>query len=299
MAIIIYHNADLDGICSAAILHKRFPKARLYGHQYGDEFFVNEAFDDGEMVIMADVSMPMDVMEQIAERSGEFYWIDHHVSAYNDFKAHFTDFRLHKDEGISACDSKLKYVYEQDRAACELCWNFVSDEPMPQTVLLLGMYDTWRGNGTPEWDDIILPFQYGMRLEGFTPETLADFLFDESMNDRMKIIGIADTGKKILKYQAQQDKALMKKSFTAHILGFTAICCVGAYGSIAFESVYDESAHDLMIGLSFDGKEWGFSLRTTKDDVDVSFIAKKFGGGGHKKASGFRHSGDLREILVF
>lgn len=103
----------------------------------------------------------------------------------------------------------------------------------------------------------------------------------------------------MIKYQSHRDKLLMQKSFVASILGFTAICCVGAYGSLAFESVYDESKHDLMVGLSFDGKEWGFSLRTTKENIDVSFIAKKFGGGGHKKASGFSHHGDLREILIF
>ncbi len=29
------------------------------------------------------------------------------------------------------------------------------------------------------------------------------------------------------------------------------------------------------------------SLRTRKDNVDVNVLAQKFGGGGHKKASGF------------
>lgn len=37
------------------------------------------------------------------------------------------------------------------------------------------------------------------------------------------------------------------------------------------------------------------SLRTTRDDVDVSAIAKIFGGGGHKKASGFTVPGRLVE----
>ena len=35
------------------------------------------------------------------------------------------------------------------------------------------------------------------------------------------------------------------------------------------------------------------SLRTTRDDVDVSVIAKKFGGGGHQKAAGFEIQGKL------
>lgn len=35
------------------------------------------------------------------------------------------------------------------------------------------------------------------------------------------------------------------------------------------------------------------SLRTTRDDVDVSAIAKGYGGGGHKKAAGFTTTGRL------
>jgi phosphoesterase RecJ-like protein len=35
------------------------------------------------------------------------------------------------------------------------------------------------------------------------------------------------------------------------------------------------------------------SLRTTNDDIDVSAIAQKFGGGGHKKAAGFEVKGKL------
>ncbi|MCX6781119.1 MAG: bifunctional oligoribonuclease/PAP phosphatase NrnA [Candidatus Magasanikbacteria bacterium] len=38
------------------------------------------------------------------------------------------------------------------------------------------------------------------------------------------------------------------------------------------------------------------SLRTTHDDVDVSAIAAMFGGGGHKKASGFSVRGKLAEV---
>lgn len=39
------------------------------------------------------------------------------------------------------------------------------------------------------------------------------------------------------------------------------------------------------------------SLRTTRDDTDVSTIAKSLGGGGHKKASGFVSEGSIEEVL--
>jgi len=39
------------------------------------------------------------------------------------------------------------------------------------------------------------------------------------------------------------------------------------------------------------------SFRTTRDDIDVSTMAKKFGGGGHKKAAGFTIDGEIEKIL--
>lgn len=39
------------------------------------------------------------------------------------------------------------------------------------------------------------------------------------------------------------------------------------------------------------------SLRTTDDGTDVSALAKKIGGGGHKKAAGFTTEGTIKEVL--
>jgi phosphoesterase RecJ-like protein len=52
----------------------------------------------------------------------------------------------------------------------------------------------------------------------------------------------------------------------------------------------------LILKETLDGHIKG-SFRTTHDDVDVSEIAKKMGGGGHKKAAGFTTSGTIDEVL--
>jgi bifunctional oligoribonuclease and PAP phosphatase NrnA len=41
------------------------------------------------------------------------------------------------------------------------------------------------------------------------------------------------------------------------------------------------------------------SLRAATDDVDVSVIARKEGGGGHRQAAGFSSTKDLRELIGF
>jgi phosphoesterase RecJ-like protein len=41
------------------------------------------------------------------------------------------------------------------------------------------------------------------------------------------------------------------------------------------------------------------SLRSSRDEVDVSAIARKAGGGGHRQAAGFSHEGTLDDVVEF
>jgi phosphoesterase RecJ-like protein len=41
------------------------------------------------------------------------------------------------------------------------------------------------------------------------------------------------------------------------------------------------------------------SLRTTEEDLDVSAIARKSGGGGHRQAAGFSSESSVQEITDF
>lgn len=293
--LVIYHDADLDGVCSGAIAHMKYPEARLLGHDYKREFDI-ECVEVGEDVIMADISLPMPIMEQIAERSNSFLWLDHHVSAMKEYEAYFGVIAgTHNTLG----HKKMTYIYRSDISACEMCWKeFFTGQVMPESVHMLGEYDTWRGNGSDRWNNVILPFQYGMRVAGFTPEVLAYFLKNSQSNQEVIMVG-----QSIMLYQASKDRRLMEKSFDAR-LNIPAengvvrcLVCNGAYNSTAFESKWDENKYDVMVGISFDGKMWGVSLRTTKD-IDLSAIAKSFGGGGHKKAAGCGVD-DLRKILIW
>jgi len=59
---------------------------------------------------------------------------------------------------------------------------------------------------------------------------------------------------------------------------------------------YLNSLHDVKGVLVLKEHEFGFvkgSLRTTRGDVDMAEIAKNYGGGGHKKAAGFKIQGRI------
>jgi len=66
-------------------------------------------------------------------------------------------------------------------------------------------------------------------------------------------------------------------------------------GIVDYLNMVDESKYSVLIYEDRKGHIKG-SLRTRKEDVDVSRIAAVFGGGGHKKASGFTIDGRLSNI---
>lgn len=169
---------------------------------------------------------------------------------------------------------------------------------MPTAVKLLGEYDTWRNKDKDRWDNAIMPFQYGMRMICSSAETFPPDLFQwfDNVTDS-PVYGIIHTGKSILEYQKTQNEPACRCAFEYEFEGLRAICLNnGGANSQVFESVYDESKHDIMMPFVFTGSGWTFSLYTTKDSIDCSVIAKSKGGGGHKKAAGFKVK-ELSEIF--
>ena len=256
--ICIHHNKDLDGFSSGAIVKRKFPEAKLIGWDYKNEVPDFEQLK-GQEVIMIDVSFPIDKIIELSKIC-DLTVIDHHVSFYKD-------------------------VDEAFKAACEIGWEYLfPDEKVPYAITLLGRYDTWRqkeGN----WEEETLPFQYWARLECTSPETFPDFLFWEIADLEEQI----EIGSYIIDYQEQQDMlACQRSAFEKEFFGFRGLCLnARAFSSNTLASVYNPEKHDVMVGFEYTGTKWSVSLRSAKDNVDVSLLAKQKGGGGHKAAAGF------------
>jgi len=287
--IVIYHSRDLDGYCSGAICKKKYPDAKLIGYDYGKEFPYEQLDDE---LIMVDVSLPMEEMAKLADMvNGNFTWIDHHASAISDYNKYMQENFPNSERGF------LTAVLQDGISACEGAWNYLfPNEDMPNTVKWLGEYDTWRNSDLKYWNEVILPFQYGMRLGITNADNFPqEMLISESEVASAMVTKTFLQGQTILNYQKEQNTLTMKGSFVIDFKGLRALCCNGGgFSSQAFESVWDEEKHDLMMPFKFNGNFWTFSMYTTKD-IDLSLIAKEFGGGGHKKACGFQ----LKELPEF
>lgn len=323
----IYHSKDLDGLMSGAIVKhyqtEYWEPCKLHPYDYGENLDTRKF--KGKTVVMIDVSMPMDRMELLATSCMEFMWIDHHLSAYNDLLDYC------KDKGYEILQRKINdlvlstevkkmnliYYYSPRLSGCELAaiiFNKHLNSASKKVIQLLGQYDTWRQFDDKKfvnddnWNEVVIPFQYGMRARYNNPESIADFiatlnnfeLYQPKNSDLGSHIQnvldpIIELGKSIVKYQENLDETNMKNNsfemdFDFEGKSYKAICLNSTvFNSGVFKSIYYDQYHDLMLAFQYCGKtdKYKFSLYTTKEDVNILGIAKSFGGGGHVQACGF------------
>lgn len=266
-----YHKSDLDGHCSGAIVKRAYPNCECIGVDYNDTLeSLGATFEAaGDKVFVVDFRFNEADMDWLNANT-ELYWIDHHKTSID--RAHETGFLASGGQSL-----------EIGMAGCELTWKYLNESDLPGTVLLLGRYDVW-----DHADDRVLPFQYGMReYENTLPESeIWESLFND---DGRKVISIIESGKVILAYQDKQNAMYAKgMAYEGSIDGLRAIIMNKAYAnSKAFDAVYDPKKHDVMVLFGIKEDEYKYTLFSDKDNIDVSAIAKKYGGGGHKWAAGF------------
>jgi oligoribonuclease NrnB/cAMP/cGMP phosphodiesterase (DHH superfamily) len=276
--LCIYHSSDLDGHCSGAIVYRHFEyECLLTGMDYQDDFPWH-MIDEETILIMVDFSRPREEMLKILSIVKEFHWIDHHKTS------------LEEMEGV-----KIDGLREVGQAGCELTWKYFHDnKPVPAAVRLLGRYDVW----DLDYSTMVLPFQYGMRLNRSTLPFMA-FWDDLLEMEDSKWIEISKNGLIALEFEKIQNEKFMRTcAFEAEIDGLRCICAnVPMSNSQRFDSVWDPSKYDAVVpfyrtrsGL------WKVSMFSDKPGVDVSIPCKKRGGGGHKGAAGF-HTDTISELF--
>jgi oligoribonuclease NrnB/cAMP/cGMP phosphodiesterase (DHH superfamily) len=288
--IVIHHNKDLDGFSSGAICKLKYPDAKLIGWDYAEPIPDFDQFID-EDVIMIDITFPIQRIDELRKLAKSLTVIDHHISFFKDLRKFYQleEELAEETKDVIYTDGNLKYIYELGIAACEIGWDFLfPGEKRPEAITLLGKYDTWRGNGTPEWNSDILPFQFYMRTICTSAETFPVSML-EPISWKEAHEGII-AGRLIVKYQEQQDMlACQRSAFETEVFGGLKGLCLNAraFSSETMKSIYNDSKHDIMIGFEYTGKKWTVSLRSIGTKVDCSLIAKARGGGGHKNAAGF------------
>jgi len=279
--VCLYHGVDLDGFCGGAIYAKYMEKEglehELIPANYGWDL-PWEKFQDAH-VTMIDFSMqPWREFDRLMRLAKHVVWLDHHKSAIREYEQN----EAHPEWGT------LSTKLDVTKAGCELAWEYYfEDQAMPQAVRLIGRYDVW-----DHADDDVLPFQYGMRLYDLDPadnwSKWADYL-DGDISPEVCCPRIQE-GHTVLRYQTREDTiAAAAACFAIDWEGLHWLAANrGGRGSKFFDSKWDDEHFDGMMSFSWNGETWTFGLYSTNPDIDCGAIAKRWNGGGHPGAAGFR-----------
>ncbi len=315
MDLIIYHNNCPDGFCAALIGKKRYPEAQLHPMNHGQENALANLLPlvTGKDILMVDFSLRTRA-ENIAvfEAAKSFRIFDHHKTAEAELEGlDFAAFDMKRSgAGLTWDELFGKYddqVYKSDkdiRIGPNRSYTGMPEPNRPWYVDFVEDRDlwTWALPRTKEINAFImtLPFtETAWRaLETMTADQAAnlgtgalahvDHYVREIVNHRQMgaiesdILGISVSGK----------HERIKLKYSVAVVNAPYLNCSEVGNVLA-----TDYAH---IGLSWFERGDGviqFSLRSN-DDIDVSAIAKKYNGGGHRNAAGFQLSREEGHKLI-
>lgn len=282
---IWYHN-DLDGKCAGAIAYLNAvvdlniaPSAvKAVEVNYDRGLSIRDVSPD-EAVVIVDYSIPNKLMEKLLTITKDVTWIDHHKTS------------IEKDEELRQMGITLKGVRSTEKAACELTWEFYHPNTrIPLAVQYIGDRDTWKWRFGSATED----FCNGLQLMDMCPWSVHwTILFDndESPFAKAEKESILSEGNVVSRYKRMLSQDLAKNSFETEFEGHKVLALnFSHFGSAVFGN--KASDYDAVVVFGFNGSVWTYSLYSSK--IDVSEIAKKYGGGGHVGAAGFTS----REFLL-
>jgi oligoribonuclease NrnB/cAMP/cGMP phosphodiesterase (DHH superfamily) len=255
--IVIYHKNCADGFCAAWVFHRKYPGARFHAASYGE---APPEIEPLEEVRVVDFSYPRETLEALAAKSGgNTIVLDHHKTAEAELAGlDYAKFDMQKSGG---------------RLAWEHCF---PGEESPDLVDYTEDRDLWRWvfPQSREYNAALasLPFDFGVWDDIY------------QANDAL---GMIAEGVAILRYQQTVVDNAVKNAREVCLDGHKVLC-------VNATLLMSEIGEALGVGRPF-GMTWfqrkdgmyQYSLRSGKDGVDVSEVAKFFGGGGHKRAAGF------------
>ena len=294
---VIYHRADFDGIFCREIAKKFLPDAEFIGWDFADKplMTIHPGFNQKIYILDLPMDRPFGLdfrREPVPQWMDEIIWIDHHKSSID---SHPTDIPGYRIDGV---------------AACRLAWQWFTSWPLPPkehfverlvneplAVRLAGEYDIW-----DKRDPRAELFQHGLRscdLDCWWP-TLLQTPTPENQNGINTVNTMLNNGALLQFTAAEQNKYIITSyGFDFQFEGLTFLACNHArYNSQLFTAGL-KPHHQACLGFKWTGKFWEFSLYHAPghEDIDLSKIAIKYGGGGHKGACGFRLQ-DLPDSLL-
>lgn len=283
--LCIYHGNCADGFGAAWVVRRFFGDGNVDFHAGVYQDPPPDVLNRD--VIMVDFSYKRHVLDEMAKSANSILILDHHKTAADDLADY--------DAPAPTWKEHMAQVFVKD----PMQWTF------PPFVRAL--FDMKRSGATMAWDyffpdDAYIPLLkhiedrdlWLFKLEG-TREIQANIFsypYDFEVWDKLM-----ETPPQVLRVEGEAIERKHHKD-VAELVGVTKRrIIIGGYDVPVANLPYtltSDAGHLMAKGEPFAACYWDtpdgrvMSLRSTDDGVDVSAVAKAYGGGGHRNASGFR-----------
>lgn len=281
--VCYYHDHCHDGFGAACVVLSKWRKTRLIPINYGEWHKIEEHV--GEHVLIVDFSFPSDRLDALLDTAASVIVLDHHKTAAADlaFFPHYED--LTCENALAALAPKgVAATFDMSRSGARMAWDFCYPGTPPLRLILdIEDRDLWKferpnsrlvhlyleaiGYGPYEWID--LAQQYENAPDVITsPARILQRFYDGKISEFAATATLGRFAGSEWVPIVHVPHAFV--SDTCHLLlddcpdAPFAVAIVRAYGGVTY------------------------SLRSRDDRADVSEIARRYGGGGHRNAAGFR-----------
>jgi hypothetical protein len=268
--VCFYHAGCPDGFGAAWAVWKAWGAAGEYRPRGHDDALRAQDFA-GDQVVFADIAPHNAALRQLAERAAQVVVLDHHVSAFERFRA--------DPELARALEAQGHHIhFDLDHSGAVLAWqHFHPDEPVPALLAYVEDQDLWRWK-LPDSELVNAAiYSYPRRLE----------LWDELAE--AKLARLVAEGAPIARAQRREVEAALQNAHPVTLGGLRleAVNAVFLRSQIGHELALRRS-HGVPCGLVYrvTGRRVDCSLYSI-GDFDVAKLAARYGGGGHRNAAGF------------
>jgi len=286
MTTVLYHD-DTDGFCAAWVASKYLPEDTEYrAVQYGQD--PPWEVIDGRNVYVLDFSYKRKPMQEIINRSASLVCLDHHSSAVKELS------------GLVPRTSVDEILFDVTRAGCRMALDWILDWKILRSKLNVNerLVDYVQDRDLWKFE---LPNSREINAEIRSFPTTFEAWDELAMIPDVRLI---QEGRAILRNEQRQVELILRNTRQVTLGGHrvwavnTPVLISECAGELATRKVTytgETSTTDwtleefTLFGVAWfqraDGKIQ-VSLRS-RGDFDVSELARKFGGGGHKGAAGF------------
>ncbi len=291
--LVIYHGNCADGYTAAWVAWRHFKEnADLFPGVYND----SPPDCVGRDVYILDFSYSVPVMEKIMEECASLTVLDHHESAMkammgwlpNDDPAEirvmldgkYWSYRSARSNGGNG----IRMIFDMTRSGSLIArqWFFPHPEAtVPKLVQYVSDRDLWEFKLPNSREIAAWYFSHPYTMRGW--DTLASQLEDPATFDMAVIAGRAIERKHFKDIKEFIEVGKRRMTIAGHTVWVlncpyqwsSDACHIMAEGEPFAASYFDKEGFRV------------FSLRSSETGLNVSEIAKNFGGGGHEHSSGF------------